>query len=392
MLGTSPAGTGEEMQHTRTTRHLAAALLAALVTVLASALLVVPQAANGSTGAAQRADTTPPTVRLSPYARPLVGAQIFTGYDGDPAYLEYWQLDHVLTWRTSDPSGICSQAVTWQSYEYLGSEEDPVLGGAVDTFAVPRTARRAVVPNLNAANWGRVPDRFLVRVTDCAGNTATSAIALSELGTREDTDSAIVYRRLAGQPLRRVLGGHHARDHGRRRQREPHLHGLGPGRTGDGEGGRPWPRRRVRGRREEGDRRHPRDQHPAPCRGLAGHLHRRHAHPARGEQGDTRPPADRPRHAPAAQRRRRRVELHRLRRDGRARRCPRGSLGGIVCVGPGRAVRQPPSQAWGRLPCRRRWRAVRSPARSARASGRRRRRGRWRRRGRSAPSSRTRRR
>jgi hypothetical protein len=176
------------MTKARTPRTLLA------VAALGSALLVALTATGGSAAGAPRADTTPPTVHLAPYARPLVGAQVFTGYDGDPAYLEYWQLDHVLTWQASDPSGICSQAVTWQSYEYLGSEEDPVLGGAVDTFSVPPTARRAVVPNLNAANWERVPDRFLVRVTDCAGNTATSAVALSELGVREDTDPAIDYQ------------------------------------------------------------------------------------------------------------------------------------------------------------------------------------------------------
>lgn len=178
------------MLHTHARTGVAAAALA----VVGLALLVGVPAANGSAGD-RRADTTPPTVLLAPYARPLVGAQVFTAYyEDDPQALEYWQLDHVLTWQASDPSGICGQTVTWQSYEYLGSDDDPVLGGAVDTFSVPPTARRAVVPNLNAANWGRVPDRFLVRVTDCAGNTATSNIALSELGTREDTDPAITYR------------------------------------------------------------------------------------------------------------------------------------------------------------------------------------------------------
>jgi hypothetical protein len=46
----------------------------------------------------------------------------------------------------------------------------------------------------NEANFERVQDRFLVRSTDCAGNTRTSRVATVAFGTREDTSPGISYR------------------------------------------------------------------------------------------------------------------------------------------------------------------------------------------------------
>jgi hypothetical protein len=145
------------------------------------------RASSGST------DTTPPTVDLDPFAHPKVGSQVVTAYDRHRDFL-YWQDSFFLAWTASDDeSGVCEQSVVWQGYEQLGGDDDPVLGPNTVSYDVDAAARRFTVPNLNLANHDRVPDRFVVRVTDCAGNVATSNIAESEFGTREDASSDIAY-------------------------------------------------------------------------------------------------------------------------------------------------------------------------------------------------------
>jgi hypothetical protein len=165
--------------------------------IATTAAVLALTAASAAVPAVAAADHTPPTVNLEPYARSLVGSQAFTAYydpDNDPGFFDYWQQDMFLQWTASDPSGICSQAVTWQSYEFQGSEEDPVLGSAVDTFSVAASARKFTVSAINKANRDRIEDRFVVRVTDCAGNTATSDIAATKFGVREDDDPGLAYQ------------------------------------------------------------------------------------------------------------------------------------------------------------------------------------------------------
>ena len=141
-------------------------------------------------GADAAADTQAPTVKLDPYPHFKVGSQVFTDYS--EGFLGYWDVATFLKWTASDASGICSQTVAWQSYEFLGSDEDPVLGDAVGYYNVGRNVR-TFSANLNEANRSRVIDRFVVRVTDCAGNTATSNIATSAFGIRQDDAASIGY-------------------------------------------------------------------------------------------------------------------------------------------------------------------------------------------------------
>ncbi|MFC4786213.1 hypothetical protein ACT8ZV_17160 [Nocardioides sp. MAHUQ-72] len=127
---------------------------------------------------------------LDPWAHYRVGSQIFTDYTPD---YDYFHGRFFLRWTTGDPSGVCSQRVAWQGYDNIGGPEDPVLGE--DTVDYPVTARaRTFDFSTNIENWWRIPDRFVVRSRDCAGNTGTSNIADTQFGTREDDGPGISYR------------------------------------------------------------------------------------------------------------------------------------------------------------------------------------------------------
>ena len=163
------------------------------VAVAVSATAAV--ALTGVAPAHAAADTTPPSLKLQPWGHYKVGTTVFTDYDtSDPSnpYLDYWSASYVLTWKAADPSGICGQTITEQSYDTLGGDEDPVLGS--DTVTSPlRPAARSYAYGTDWMDWMRVPDRYVVRATDCAGNTATSGIANTSFGITEDSSSAISY-------------------------------------------------------------------------------------------------------------------------------------------------------------------------------------------------------
>lgn len=137
-------------------------------------------------------DRTPPTVQLDPWAHLVVGSQVDVIHDAD-GFL-FWGADFQIDWTASDASGICAQEVGWSSYDALGSDIDPHIGGPTIFTSVSPEVRTFVAAGLDPFDWQRVEDRFVVKVTDCAGNTSFSNVADSEFGLREDTDPAITYQ------------------------------------------------------------------------------------------------------------------------------------------------------------------------------------------------------
>jgi hypothetical protein len=143
---------------------------------MALALLATPALVLALATPALASDTTSPSLSLKPYASFVVGSTFTGGTQSDPNNdYEYWA-QGTIHWTAFDPSGICSQTVTEQSYDTLGGDYDPVLGGDTMTSNINFVARSWGFL-LDDFNVGRVPNRFVVRATDCAGNTATSNIA-----------------------------------------------------------------------------------------------------------------------------------------------------------------------------------------------------------------------
>ena len=146
------------------------------------------------TAAHAAADTTGPKVNLKPHAHYVSGVSFDPAYETDAGFtwLEGWYARYALNWTTSDPSGICSQSLTYQNYDTLGGDTDPVLGDDTLTTSLSSGARSYQF-TANGWDWDRVPNRFVLRVTDCAGNTTTSRVADTEFGLVEDTGSAVSY-------------------------------------------------------------------------------------------------------------------------------------------------------------------------------------------------------
>jgi hypothetical protein len=131
-------------------------------------------------------DTKPPTLSLQAFGHYEPGTQVSTYYNtSDPnnVFLEDWTATYYIQWTASDASGICSQALTEQNYDSQGG---------TNTFSVP-ASQRSYTYTVNDADWQRAGDSFIVRATDCAGNTATSKIAQTSFGLTEDTSSTITY-------------------------------------------------------------------------------------------------------------------------------------------------------------------------------------------------------
>src|SRR4051795_12433641 len=115
---------------------------------------------------ASAADSAPPTVNLDPYGHFVVGnGTFYNSYS--PEEGDYWSAQFVLRWTASDPSGICKQTVTEQSYNTLGGHYDPVLGYDSVTRTIPASAR-SLSYGTNFADNARVPNSYLIRATDCA--------------------------------------------------------------------------------------------------------------------------------------------------------------------------------------------------------------------------------
>lgn len=160
--------------------------------LLTASLALAGTALTGTGPAAADDDTTPPAVTIEPDARLLVGSQVFTYVEGED--LQVWEADFQVRWKASDPSGICGQTLVYSNYDTIGGDPDPRFGGA-PTEELPIGADdRTWVERVDSFDWGRGPDRWLVEVTDCAGNTADTAVAASEFGFHDDTDPVVRYR------------------------------------------------------------------------------------------------------------------------------------------------------------------------------------------------------
>ena len=147
------------------------------VVIAGAGLASAPAAVNAAV------DTTPPSLRLDPAAHYKVGSQV--DFVNDPGDGTYWQVAYYLKWKATDPSGICSQTLTEQSYDMMGGDADPVLGENTGTIPIASTARTYDF-STDESDWERGPDRYVVRSTDCAGNTATSGIATTHWGLVDD--------------------------------------------------------------------------------------------------------------------------------------------------------------------------------------------------------------
>ena len=147
--------------------------------------------ATAATPASASVDTTPPTISTDPHPHYVVDSQLGTSYDGSD--LMDWQASYSLDWKASDASGICAQTLTEQSYDMMGGEEDPLLGWQTGTYTLSNTERSHKY-FVDAFDQNRVPYRFVLRVTDCAGNVATSPIITSYFDIKEDSATGITYQ------------------------------------------------------------------------------------------------------------------------------------------------------------------------------------------------------
>jgi len=163
-----------------------------LTALTAASLLGLLAPALATVTATAASDHIPPTVHLDPWAHPLVGSQVGIFEDAVDG-ITYWSAGFQIDWTASDASGICSQEVGWSSYDALGSDIDPHTGGPT-IFEPVSPDTRSFVGGSDFFDWQRVEDRFVVKVTDCAGNTSFSNVADSEFGVHEDTDQAISYQ------------------------------------------------------------------------------------------------------------------------------------------------------------------------------------------------------
>jgi len=169
------------------TKSLFRVIAVAGLTAVAGALLGAP--ANATTGPAR--DITPPSVTIEPFVRFVAGTTVATSYDARGS-IDNFDVNMVADWTVSDASGICSQQLTEQSYDTLGGDPDPILGSDTVTTSIGRGVRSHPFVE-DAQNYWRIPHRFVVRVTDCAGNTAVSGISTTSINVDEDNSRVVTY-------------------------------------------------------------------------------------------------------------------------------------------------------------------------------------------------------
>lgn len=160
--------------------------------VLAAALLGLAAATSPSSFAADdQPDTTPPVVQLDQWAHFTRGTTV------DVARLDggiYFSGTPRLAWQVADPSGICAQELAWQGYSEHWGEPDDVLGDAQHVALDPAARHFLTNESTNTFDEQRIPSRWVLRATDCAGNTGTSAVARVRFGALDDRSGAISYR------------------------------------------------------------------------------------------------------------------------------------------------------------------------------------------------------
>ena len=151
--------------------------------------LAVPMVSQAAAPAASG-----PKVHLVPHAHYATGYSVDTDWEseGGSTFLEEWYAHFAISWTASAPSGICGQTLTYRDYDTLGGDPDPVLGSDTDTITLA-PGQRTYSFAVDGMDWWRVPNEFVVRVTDCTGHTATSGIADTRFGVLEDTSTALSY-------------------------------------------------------------------------------------------------------------------------------------------------------------------------------------------------------
>jgi len=148
-------------------------------------------ASPGAT-AADEPDTTPPTVHLDEWAHYTVGSIVDARPFEDGSL--YWSTTPTSAWQAGDASGICSQEVAWTGYDAHYDDPDDVLGYAQHIQVDPAARTFHTNEVVNMMDDARGTHRWVVRVTDCAGNKATSNIAAIRFGVLDDKARAIAYK------------------------------------------------------------------------------------------------------------------------------------------------------------------------------------------------------
>jgi len=161
-----------------------------LVFAAAVTMVIGFAAAPSVAGAAATPDTTGPTVGIPRFTGYVAGTRADIFWDPGNQLVMY-DLKMAVRWTASDASGICGQTVTERSYDTLGGDFDPILGNDTVTTPVAPDARSYPF-NEDFLNYLRVPDRYVVRVTDCAGNTTTSAITRSVVDVKDDDEPGFI--------------------------------------------------------------------------------------------------------------------------------------------------------------------------------------------------------
>ncbi len=126
-----------------------------------------------------------------PFGRYVKGSRLNTLYDDD-GYLDWFDANYYLKWSASDTSGICAQTLTMRNYDTQGGPDDPILGSETRTVDLAPDVRTYTYQT-NLVDASRLRPRFVLRVTDCFGNTTASPIIDTQFGLREDSSSSVAY-------------------------------------------------------------------------------------------------------------------------------------------------------------------------------------------------------
>jgi hypothetical protein len=113
--------------------------------------------------------------------------------DGDATvYPSAWSANAILHWSVAAPAGVCSQTITFQDYDTLGGDDDPILGFATETDPLSPTARSFQAPQY-WLDFVRLGYAAVIRVTDCHGVTVASNPIHVVLQPGDDLDPAMTY-------------------------------------------------------------------------------------------------------------------------------------------------------------------------------------------------------
>jgi hypothetical protein len=155
-----------------------------------SLLAAVALAATGVIGAqTASAATAPPTVKMT---QPTFGD---IAPDGDAAsYPETWSGHFTLHYSVTAPAGVCAQSITYQDYDTLGGDPDPLIGGNsyTETDRVKASAR-SYTANMYWLDFYRGGFTAVIRAKDCHGVTGASNVVHAVIQPGDDLDAAMTY-------------------------------------------------------------------------------------------------------------------------------------------------------------------------------------------------------